>query len=233
MHVFDGVTARRRLGRLGFDPERPLQLVVLRGIPATSEDQTLVGRIAGAGVPHLILRQEQQILVLLPEDPDARRLIESLEGVSAGASRAFEAGAVLDIPRREALWAVARAEEGGGGMVRYGADAAGRWLVDDAAGLRALTAAVLGAVQTYDRTHRSALVTTVRTWMERDRHNEAVAFALAIHPNTLAYRLRRFEQLSGRNLTSTADLAEVWLALRAAEHTGEGPQGQPPSPPDG
>ena len=69
--------------------------------------------------------------------------------------------------------------------------------------------------------------------MERDRHNEAVAFALAIHPNTLAYRLRRFEQLSGRNLTSTADLAEVWLALRAAEHTGEGPQGQPPSPPDG
>ena len=229
--VFDGVTARRRLGRLGFDPGRPLQLVVLRGIPATSEDQTVVGRIAGAGVPHLILRQEQQILVLLPEDPDARRLIESLEGVSAGASRAFEAGAVLDIPRREALWAVARAEEGGGGMVRYGADAAGRWLVDDAAGLRALTAAVLGAVQTYDRTHRSALVTTVRTWMERDRHNEAVAFALAIHPNTLAYRLRRFEQLSGRNLTSTADLAEVWLALRAAEHTGEGPQGQPPSPP--
>lgn len=84
-----------------------------------------------------------------------------------------------------------------------------------------------------DAVGRSALVTTVRTWMERDRHNEAAAFTLAIHPNTLAYRLRRFEQLSGRNLTSSADLAELWLALRAAEHTGEGPIGSTALPPDG
>ena len=221
--AFDGPTARRRLARLGFDTAHPLQLAVLRGIPATSEAETLVTRLAGAGVPHLVLRQEQQILVLLPDDPDARKLLESLPQVSAGASRSFEAGSALDIPRREALWAVARAEEGGGGLVRYGADAAGRWLADDPGTLRALTAGVLGAALAYDRTHRSDLVTTVRTWMERDRHNDAVAFALGIHPNTLAYRLRRFEQLSGRDLASSADLAEVWLALRAAEHVSAGP----------
>jgi purine catabolism regulator len=225
--VFDEATARRRLDRLGFDTRRPLRLAVLRGIAASSEDETLAGRLAGAGVPHLVLRQEQQILVLLPDEPETQRLVDGLAGVSAGMSRAFQAGAALDVPRREALWAVVRAEEGGGGLVRYGADAAGRWLTDDAAGLRALTAEVLGVVHAYDRTHRSALVTTVRTWMERDRHNEAVAFALGIHPNTLAYRLRRFEQLSGRNLTSTADLAEVWLALRTVEQAGGYAKGTP------
>lgn len=220
--VFDGPTARRRLARLGFDTSCQLQLVVLRGIPAASEDEALVGRLAGTGVPHLVLRQEQQILVLLPDDPAPRRLIEGLPGVSTGASRPFEAGAALDIPRREALWAVSRAEEGGGGLVRFGADAAGRWLVDDPGALRALTTGVLGAARAYDRNHRSDLVATVRTWMERDRHNDSVAFALGIHPNTLAYRLRRFEQLSGRNLASSADLAEVWLALRAAEQMTDG-----------
>ncbi len=219
--VFDAATARRRLERLGFDPESPLQLVVLRGTATPEEEEDLVVRLAGLGASPLVLRQEQQILVLLPDDAEARRLIGRMAGVSAGASRAFAAGAALDIPRREALWAVARAEEGGGGLVHYGADAAGRWLIDDPVGLQALADDVLGVVRAYDRTHRSALIATVRTWMERDRHNEAVAFALAIHPNTLAYRLRRFEQLSGRSLASTADLAEVWLAVRVTEHTGD------------
>ena len=220
--VFDGAAARRRLTRLGFDAARPLQLAVVRGIPVASEDDELVGRLAGAAVPHLVLRQEAQILLLLPDDPDARSLIEGRPGVSIGTSRPFDSGAALDIPRREAMWAASRAEEAGGGLVRFGADPAGRWLADDPGVLRALTSDVLGAARTYDGTHRSNLVATVRTWMERDRHNDSVAFALRIHPNTLAYRLRRFEQLSGRNLASSADLAEVWLALRAAEHMPAG-----------
>lgn len=220
--AFEGPPARRRLVRLGFDPVHPLQLALLRGDPVTGEDETLVDRLAGTGVPHLVLRQEQQLLVLLPSGTEIREPLAGLGTVSAGVSRPFEPGAALDIPRREALWAVARAEEAGGGLVSYGADAAGRWLADDPGALRALVSDVLGAARAYDRTHRSHLVPTVRTWMERDRHNDSVAFALGIHPNTLAYRLHRFEQLSGRNLSATADLAEIWLALRAAEHVSDG-----------
>jgi purine catabolism regulator len=43
-----------------------------------------------------------------------------------------------------------------------------------------------------------------------------------VHPNTLLYRVRRFEQISGRSLASTEGLAEVWLALRAAATVPEG-----------
>jgi hypothetical protein len=35
-----------------------------------------------------------------------------------------------------------------------------------------------------------------------------------VHPNTLLYRVRRFEQISGRSLASTESLVEIWLALR-------------------
>jgi len=48
------------------------------------------------------------------------------------------------------------------------------------------------------------------------------ARALHIHPNTLLYRIRRFEQISGRSLASTESLAEVWLAMRTTVAVPEG-----------
>lgn len=52
-------------------------------------------------------------------------------------------------------------------------------------------------------------------WLDRDRSAAAAAAALGVHPNTLAYRLRRFGELTGRDLSATGDLAEVWRALAA------------------
>lgn len=220
--VFDPPAARRRLSRLGFDAERPLRLAVVRGVGERVEDEPLAAQLVRHAVPHLLLTQEQQLLVLLPADVELASLLGGLPDMGAGVSRPFLAGAGIEIARREALWAAARASEAGGGVVEYGGDPAGRWLIEDAAALRALAVDVLGPVRSYDASHASELLATVRTWMERDRHADGAAHALGIHPNTLAYRLRRFEQLSGRDLASTADLAEVWLALRASEHVGEG-----------
>lgn len=59
-----------------------------------------------------------------------------------------------------------------------------------------------------------------RTWLERGRRTPEAAQALHIHPNTLLYRIRRFEEISGRSLASTESLAEVWLALRATATVG-------------
>ncbi|WP_405876579.1 helix-turn-helix domain-containing protein [Streptomyces sp. NBC_01136] len=68
--------------------------------------------------------------------------------------------------------------------------------------------------------HDSQLLVSARTWMERDRRTEAAAAALHIHPNTLAYRRRRFGALADRDPTSTGALAEVWLAIQAAGALG-------------
>ena len=66
------------------------------------------------------------------------------------------------------------------------------------------------------QTHGGDLLPTIRTWLEHDRETHKAAQALHIHPNTLLYRVRRFEQITGRSLASTEALAETWLALRAA-----------------
>jgi DNA-binding PucR family transcriptional regulator len=48
--------------------------------------------------------------------------------------------------------------------------------------------------------------------LEHDRQAERAARVLHIHLNTLLYRVRGFEQVSG---CSTESLAEIWLAMRA------------------
>jgi purine catabolism regulator len=78
---------------------------------------------------------------------------------------------------------------------------------------------VLGAVPRYDESHDSRLLVSARTWTERGRTGTAAA-ALHLHPDTLAYRLRRFGALAERDLTSTGALAEVWLAIQAAGALG-------------
>jgi len=72
----------------------------------------------------------------------------------------------------------------------------------------------------YDQAHGSNLVASVRSWMACGRRTDEAAGILHIHANTLTYRLRRFSQISERDLTTTGDLAEVWLALNAHRHLG-------------
>ena len=116
--------------------------------------------------------------------------------------------------RREAQWALARAAEAGRAVVSYGDDRTERWLTGESADLHALVDQVLGPVLDYDAAHSADLVSSVRIWLEHDRQTERAAAALHIHPNTLLYRVRRFEQISGRSLASTESMVEIWLALR-------------------
>ena len=55
----------------------------------------------------------------------------------------------------------------------------------------------------------------MRVWLELDRSWQRAAAVLAIHKQTLGYRLRRIEELTGRGLTSTEDLTAWWLGVRA------------------
>jgi DNA-binding PucR family transcriptional regulator len=45
---------------------------------------------------------------------------------------------------------------------------------------------------------------------------------LAVHPNTLRYRLRRFEEMTNASLRRTEDLFETWWALERLAFTEPG-----------
>jgi PucR family transcriptional regulator, purine catabolism regulatory protein len=211
--VLDIEVVNRRLAVQGFPAGARLLLAIVR--PASGAPDTAADALAGGRVPQLVLRQEEELYVLVPEDEAARAALAA-GGTVAGVSLPFRAGAPLGVARREAQWALARAVESGRDVVSYGDDRTGRWLTSESADLRALVDDVLRPVLDYDEAHGGDLLPTIRTWLEHDRQTDKAAAALHIHPNTLLYRVRRFEQITGRVLTSTEALAETWLALRAA-----------------
>jgi purine catabolism regulator len=208
--VLDPAAARRRLQRLSIEGD--IALLVVR---AVSEDDLLRELDE---LPYLLLNRGEERYLLGP--PELGAAVAAISGVAAGMSRSFAPGESLRVAQREALWAVSQAVRSGRPLVRYGTDPTGRWLPDDPTVLSALVEHVLGEALRYDAAHDAHLLISVRTWMERDRRTDAAAAALHIHPNTLAYRLRRFAALSGRDLSSTEAFAEVWLAIRAAGQLG-------------
>ncbi|TMU99465.1 PucR family transcriptional regulator [Streptomyces sp. DASNCL29] len=208
--ALEPAVARRHLLRHSIEGETVL--AVVRGV---TEDAVLR---ALEDQPCLLLKRGEDRYLL--GSPDLGGAVESLPGVAAGMSRPFSPGSPLRIAQREALWAASHAVASGRALVRYGDDVTGRWLPDDPAALTDLVEHVLGEALRYDTGHGSRLLTSVRTWMERDRRTDEAAAALHVHPNTLAYRLRRFHELTGRDLSTTGAFAEVWLAIRAASQLG-------------
>ncbi|MFG2938651.1 PucR family transcriptional regulator [Streptomyces sp. NPDC048282] len=215
--TLDPAGAQRRLAHHGLDARRPVVLAVVRRAP----DEHLGGALSDH--PHLTLRRGDDRLVLA--EPGFTEALADLPGAVCGVSRPFTVGEPLRVARQEAEWAAGRAEEAGKPLVHYGEDATGRWLPEDRRLLAALVEQVLGEALRYDEAHGSQLLVSVRTWMERDRRTEDAAAALHIHPNTLSYRLRRFGEVTGRDLATTAAFTEVWFAVRAATELGVAAEG--------
>ena len=55
---------------------------------------------------------------------------------------------------------------------------------------------------------------SLRVLFECDMHVERAAERLFVHPNTLRYRIGRFEEITGANLRHTKSALEVWWALQ-------------------
>ena len=81
------------------------------------------------------------------------------------------------------------------------------------AALRSFADTLVRPLEEYDARKKAQLCTTVRTWLDVGASVPAAAKALIVHPNTVAYRLTRAEQLLCRDLRSTATRMELQLAF--------------------
>ena len=79
---------------------------------------------------------------------------------------------------------------------------------------------VIGPLLDYDAARNANLVESLKGFLANNRSWQKASADLHIHKQTLVYRMRRVEELSGRKLDSTQDVAELWLALKAAEASG-------------
>ncbi|MEV7807345.1 PucR family transcriptional regulator ligand-binding domain-containing protein [Microbispora sp. NPDC088329] len=67
----------------------------------------------------------------------------------------------------------------------------------------------------YDRRHGAELVRTLGAFLDCTGSWNACAERLHVHVNTVRYRIRRIEELTGKDLSSMADRVDLFLALRA------------------
>ncbi|HLH13211.1 MAG TPA: PucR family transcriptional regulator ligand-binding domain-containing protein [Solirubrobacteraceae bacterium] len=76
---------------------------------------------------------------------------------------------------------------------------------------------VLEPIEQGEGDYGEELVRSLDVFIEHNGHWEKAAAALFCHRHTLRYRIRRIEQLTGRDFSSARDRIEFWLALRGRE----------------
>jgi purine catabolism regulator len=89
--------------------------------------------------------------------------------------------------------------------------------VQDDETLRVYADSVLGPLANGEGDYGDELLRSLEAFLEHNGHWERAARDLACHRHTLRYRIRRIEELTGRDLGTARDRIEFWLALQARE----------------
>jgi DNA-binding PucR family transcriptional regulator len=198
---------------------------------AAAAEGDLDRHLADAGVGALVAARERLLCAVVdaPEGSDpvalaarAREALAAEHGeLRAAASRPAQVGALRRSfhEARCALEASALANGHSPAVASYrdlGAFQLLLSLQDDEA-LRLYCDSVLGPLEDASGEYGDELVRSLEAYIEQNGQWEKAARELYCHRHTLRYRIRRVEQLTGRDLSSARDRIEFWLALRARE----------------
>ncbi|WP_320670499.1 PucR family transcriptional regulator [Patulibacter defluvii] len=229
----ESADAERRMGELGFSSQTPIVVAAIRAHEPGLDD-ALHHRLCDLGAPHLLLAQDDLLLVVPAEPDDLSPAVHDL-AAHVGISQPRAGLAEWATARKEASWALQRAIGGPTGrIVRFAeGDSATQWMPSDINALRELAHRTLGPLLDYDVQHASTMVQSLRVFFAHERRLAPAAEALFVHKHTLSYRLRRIEEISGRSLNRMQDLTELWMALKALEVLGEAPLEGPGADGDG
>lgn len=119
------------------------------------------------------------------------------------------------------MWVLQGARASGRVLVRYGEDAASPFLPRNIDESRAIVHQILGPMLEYDAEHGTPLMTSLRTYLSHDRSLKATSEVLHVHKQTVVYRMRRVEELTGRRMGRMEDIANLWLTMKALDPMGQ------------
>jgi sugar diacid utilization regulator len=95
--------------------------------------------------------------------------------------------------------------------------------VPDLAELRSFAAEVLGKLGGQDRQRGSELLTTLACYFRENSSPQRTARSLHVHPNTVAYRIRRIQEITGMQLDNYRDRLMAQVALEIIDALGGAP----------
>ncbi|MFD7160609.1 PucR family transcriptional regulator [Kribbella sp. NPDC059898] len=159
------------------------------------------------GLVAIAAGQEELVLALLREGVSARTGVSPLYSNLSDTPRALQLArtAMATVP-------VGRAE-----VRRFDPSPLAALIAIDPNEGRRIAEAVLGSVLALPADDRTVLLDTLHEYLNHDGSAEHAARALHCHANTVRYRLRRLQELTGRTLSDphdAAELASAWYAVQ-------------------
>jgi PucR family transcriptional regulator, purine catabolism regulatory protein len=200
-------------------PESPVRTLVVLGSPEQRAAAVDVAADAAAHAREPLFSAELDgaLVVLVPDAGSLAGRLAVLPERVPGA--VLGTGSPVPWPRladgvRQARQAAEHGRAGGHPVTSF-ADLAGRGLSGllDPAATAAFAEAVLAPLAAADRAGPGDLVESLRVWLAAHGQWEPAAARLGVHRHTLRKRIRRVEELLGRELDSPGVRAELWLAL--------------------
>ncbi|NGP44855.1 hypothetical protein G4V62_07735 [Bacillaceae bacterium SIJ1] len=91
-------------------------------------------------------------------------------------------------------------------------------VVQDAETLQQMYEETIGPLDTFDEENDIQLVTTLETYFSCNEQLKWTSEALFVHVNTLKYRLRKVQQLTGLDVKITDDKTKLYLGLKMRNH---------------
>jgi sugar diacid utilization regulator len=95
--------------------------------------------------------------------------------------------------------------------------------VPDLAELRSFAADVLGKLAVHEQEHKSEYLTTLACYFRENNSPQRASRILHVHPNTVAYRVKRIEEITGLRLDNYTDRLIAQVALEIFDALGEEP----------
>lgn len=158
----------------------------------------------------------QDGLVALRSGFDVARLAEAVGEATTGrvgVSVPFDRLTGAPDALRCARTACEAATPGGTEVVRFDQHPLGVLIATAPDQARSLALSILGPVLDLPADDREVLLSTARAWLRAAGASSQAARELHVHRNTVRYRLRRLEELTGRDLAHPVEAAEIHVAL--------------------
>jgi DNA-binding PucR family transcriptional regulator len=229
--LLGGAEPERSLARaqgLGYDLQRTHRVVVVL-IDHEREPDELFHAVRRAvrdlGAGSLLVARGSTVVVLADADRDWDRLRTTVDATLGGDRCRVGVGGPCsrpaDFPQsyREAELALRVQGSAGGAEQTTEFDELGVFRLlaesEQLGGMGRFVDRWLGPLLEYDKRRGSELVESLSQYLEGGGNYDAIADTLAIHRNTLKYRLRRIREISGFDLADADTHFNLQLATRA------------------
>jgi len=199
-----------------------VSLAIQPGVDGSRDAEEVHHAPALQTVCPLLLADNGMLLAISPDDPTTFEALRSNlgRGTLIGVSGPIATATGFRESVRQARLALAQAAEVDSTVLRYGEAETGMIMAPKSlAEARALVGRYLGPLIEHDRTQGAALLTTLMKFLDNDGNWKGTAIDLNIHRQTLVYRLKLVEQLTGIKPTTTQGIARFWIAIQAGRNT--------------